>query len=56
MTKAKAILYVAEHDDDSEFDLAELEECFSALYERQPDAQDVAEGLWLHCCSFCLPE
>ena len=51
MTKTKAIHYVYAHDDDSEFDLTELTECFTALYERQPDAQDVAEGLWSHCCA-----
>ena len=26
-------------------------DCFAAIYGRQPDATDMSEGLWSHCCA-----
>lgn len=51
MTKTEAINYVRTHDDDDVLDDAELEAAFSAIFERQADAQDRREGLWSHLCA-----
>jgi hypothetical protein len=50
MTKAQATRYVLDNDDDTA-DAADLPEVFAALYEREPDQQDIDEGLWSHCCA-----
>jgi hypothetical protein len=49
MTLREAEIYVCSHSDDE--DLSEVEEVFSALYGREPDTRDCAEGLWNHCCA-----
>jgi hypothetical protein len=53
MTKSEAEEYVAEHTDDTA-DSEDLPQVFAALYEREPDAQDIREGLWSHCCAAVL--
>jgi hypothetical protein len=54
MTKADAYRYVKDHADDDELDEEDLIDVFTALYERGPDAQEMTEGLWTHCCAACL--
>jgi hypothetical protein len=51
MTKQQAIAWVKAHEDDDDMDESQLEEVFEALYDRAPDAEDKAEGLWSHVCA-----
>lgn len=50
MTETEAIEYVATHGDDDVLDPEELDACFAAIFGREPDDEDRAEGLWSHCC------
>ena len=51
MTKREAIEWVRSHDDSDSLDDAELSAAFAAIYGREPDRDDQAEGLWSHCCA-----
>jgi len=51
MTEAEAIQYVRDHDDSDTLDPADLDAAFRAVYGRDPDEQDRAEGLWSHLCA-----
>ncbi|MEN6401632.1 MAG: hypothetical protein ABFD94_06780 [Armatimonadia bacterium] len=50
MTKSEAVAYVREHGDDDPMGEEELAEVFTAIYDRPPDGQDRADGLWSLCC------
>ena len=52
MTKQEAAEWVTDHSEDDELDQSELAAAFAALFERMPDDEDVAEGLWSHLCAY----
>lgn len=43
--------YVADHADDDEHDESELRRLFAIAFDRDPDEDDEAEGLWSHLVS-----
>ena len=51
MTKDEAIQWVQDRDDYSMVTDEELAAAFAALYGREPDTQDIEEGMWSHCCA-----
>jgi len=53
-TEQQAREYVAEHEDET--DEEDLERCFKALFGRDADDEDRAQGLWSHCCAQCEVE
>ena len=50
--EAEVAAYVAGHNDDDEHDDDELRRLFALAFEREPDADDLAEGLWSHLVAF----
>jgi hypothetical protein len=51
MTKSEAEQWVRDHADDDDLDGDELFDAFRAIFGREPDAADRAEGLWSHLCA-----
>jgi hypothetical protein len=51
MSELEAREWVRSHDDSDSSDDDQLPEVFVALYGREPDEQDIEEGLWSHCCA-----
>ena len=51
MTKKQALNFVESHDDSDTLDRDDLIAAFTALYDREPNEYDIAEGLWSHCCA-----
>jgi hypothetical protein len=51
MTLQQATEWVASHGDSDELDADELRAAFTAIYEREPDADDEHVGLWSLCCA-----
>ena len=49
-----AKLYVEHHSDGDDHDETDLTNCFRALYEREPDDDDISNGLWSLCCAAVL--
>jgi len=56
MTAAEAEAYVraCAEDEGPETD-DEAAEIFAALYDRAPDAEDIAVGVWSLCCAAVAP-
>lgn len=53
MTTSEAIEWVEEHDDESaEQDSEQLPQVFRSLLGRQPDEDDMEEGLWSIVCQW----
>ena len=42
--------YIESHDENIETPHADLVAMFRAIYDREPDAEDIREGLWSHIC------
>lgn len=51
MTEAEATEFVIENWENDQVSDDEVEDCFRALYGREPDEDDITEGLWSHCCA-----
>ncbi len=51
MTEEQAREYVASHDDSDELDDDDLEHAFAGIFNRRPDDEDRAQGLWSHLCA-----
>lgn len=54
MTEDEATAWVRSHSDDDHLDEQQLEAAFCAIFGRDADDDDRAEGLWSHLCAHCL--
>ncbi len=54
MTETEATQWVRTHSDDDHLDEQQLEAAFRAIFGRDADDYDRAEGLWSHLCAHCL--
>jgi hypothetical protein len=43
--------YVESHDENIETPHDDLVEMFRTVYDREPDEEDIREGLWSHICA-----
>lgn len=43
--------YIEAHADDSQHDADELTEAFRGMFRREPDADDIEQGLWSLLCA-----
>lgn len=51
MTEAEATEWVRSHSDDDQLEDDQLEAAFAAIFEREADDEDRAQGLWSHLCA-----
>ena len=42
--------YIESHDDNQETSHDDLVDMFCSIYGREPDQEDIREGLWSHIC------
>lgn len=56
MTKKEARNFVLRAGEGDDLDADDVEAAWFAIFEREPDARDRAEGLWNHLCAACEGE